>query len=50
MTSDDKTVSLENIEMEKDPGVNVDADLVFEQHVAIHMKKANKLLGSFSHL
>ena len=31
--------------MEKDLGVNVDADLVFDQHVVIQTKKANKLLG-----
>ena len=45
MTSDGKAVTLETIQMEKDLGVNVDADLVFDQHVAIQTKKANKLLG-----
>ena len=45
MTSDGKAVTLETIQMEKDLGVNVNADLVFDQHVAIQTKKANKLLG-----
>ena len=45
MTSDGKAVTLETIQMEKDLRVNVDADLVFDQHVAIQTKKANKLLG-----
>ena len=45
MTSDGKAVTLKTIQMEKDLGVNVDADLVFDQHVAVLTKKANKLLG-----
>ena len=45
MTSDGKMLTLEAIEMEKDLGVNVDANLDFVQHVAIQTKKANKLLG-----
>ena len=45
MTSDGKAVTLETIQMEKDLGVNVDADLVFEQHIEIQTKKANKFLG-----
>ena len=45
MTLDGNIVTLETIQMEKDLGVNVDADLVFEKHIAIQMKNANKLLG-----
>ena len=45
MTSDGKAVNLETIQMEKDLRVNVDADLVFEQQVAIQTKKVKKLLG-----
>ena len=39
MTSDGKAVTLEGTQMEKGLGVNVDADLVFKQHVAIQTKK-----------
>ena len=45
MTSDGKMLTLEAIEVEKDLGVIVDANLDFVQHVAIQTKKANKLLG-----
>ena len=44
MASDDKTLTLEDVQME-DMGVNVDANLDFVQHVTIKIKKANKLLG-----
>ena len=43
--SDPASYSMTSDGKKKDLGVNVDADLVFDQHVAIQTKKANKLLG-----
>ena len=45
MTANNKTLTLETTQTEKDLGVNVDKDLNFEEHVQIQTKKANKLLG-----
>ena len=45
MSLEGKEVPLETTEMERDLGVNVDAQLEFDKHIEMQVNKANKLLG-----
>lgn len=45
MTSDGSKVTLEECDMEKDLGVNVDNDLKFSKHVQIQVNKTSRLLA-----
>ena len=38
-------VTLEQLEIDRDLGVQVDKDLIFSQHIETHVNKANRLLG-----
>ena len=48
-TSDGEYHELEEVEVEKDLGVEVDNKLKFSQHIQSKVNKANRVLGCLKH-
>ena len=48
-TADGNYHNLEETEVEKDPGVEVDNQLKFSHHIQSKINKANKILGCLKH-